>query len=119
MIAFGSKARLLDGERRYIVIKDGKICYETGEEIQFGERLSVITPDGQWLILHFTEFIAGTQMVQNEKGETQQIPQMARGLLCKGQPVNPEMLRDCKIYYVIDGEGAIVEVKDDGEEIPN
>ena len=117
MIVFGSKAKLLDGERRYTVIKDGKICYESGEEVQFGERFTALTPDGQYLIIYFTEFCAGIQMIQNEKGEMQQLPQMARGLLYKGQPINPEMLRDCKIYYVIDAEGMMVEVKDNGEKV--
>ena len=99
------------------MIKNDKICYESGEEVQFGERFTAVAPDGQYLIIHFTEFCAGIQMIQNEKGEMQQLPQMARGLLYKGQPINPEMLRDCKIYYVIDTEGTIVEVKDDGKEV--
>lgn len=89
------------GSVRIIMVKNNQLVHESGLPIEMGDRIHVITPTGESLILHLTQVPQGMIIING-----QEQVQMVTGFFHKasGQVFQPDALKDCKIYEVIDIE---------------
>lgn len=84
------------------MVKNNQLLHESGLPINMGDRISAVTPIGESLILHLTQVPQGMMIVNG-----QQQVQMVTGFFHKesGQVFQPDALKECKIYEVIDITG--------------
>lgn len=83
------------------MIKNNQLMYESGNPIEMGDRLHIVTPNNESLIVHLTQVPQGVVIING-----QQQAQMVTGFFHResGQVFQPEALKECKLYEVIDVE---------------
>ena len=106
------------------MLKDNKMCFEDGEEVKVGDYLTIQIGPHQWAIFEMIEATVGEQLVVTPDGKQQVFEQKQIVLLGHGElqhqmfPLTPE-IASMRIEHIIEAEYEVLEVEDNGQEIPN
>lgn len=91
------------------MVKNNQLVHESGLPIEMGDRIHVVTPTGESLILHLTQ-VPQAIMIVNGQEQVRMVTEFFHKE--SGQVFQPDALKDCKIYEVIN-----IETGDNNEKV--